>query len=132
MENQFQLVRQKSSLPHMEWMNIKNDGTLIECAIMKEDKQGNIYHIPITSLDDTDRSRLAKLITNRNAQNFELWDLMQQTTLGNGINALEYFHQLVKVLTPQGTIIDPIQGRRGFQQTGVKQVPQAAAPEAEG
>lgn len=58
MENQFQLVRQKSSLPHMEWMNIKNDGTLIECAIMKEDKQGNIYHIPITSLDDTDRLSL--------------------------------------------------------------------------
>lgn len=117
------IIRQKSSLPHLEWLNLRDDGTLIECAIMKEDAQGNIYHIPLTSLDETDKKRLAKLITNRNSRNFPLWDLMAQTTLGNGVNALEYFHQLVKILTPHGTIIDPIQGRRGYQNASVKQAP---------
>ena len=98
---------------HVEWLDLKNDGILVECAIMKRDPEGNIYHFQIAPLDHIDKKRLRNIVTNRNAGTFPLWDLMQNVTLGNGINALEYFHQLVKVKTPQGAIIDPMPGRRG-------------------
>lgn len=99
--------------PHVEWLDLHNNGVLTECAIMKKDANGNIYHFQLATLDAVDKQRLRNILTSRNARNFPLWDLMQQVTLGNGVNALEYFHQLVKVLTPGGQIIDPIMGRMG-------------------
>lgn len=101
------VATRKTKYPHIEWVDINADGTMVECAIMKKDEEGNIFFLPLTALDDIDRSRLANIVTNRNANNFELWDLMSQQTLGNGINALNYFHQLVKILTPQGKVITP-------------------------
>jgi hypothetical protein len=41
---------------------------------------------------------------------------MSQVTLGNGANALDYFHQYVKVLTPGGAVINPTVGRIGAVQ----------------
>jgi hypothetical protein len=108
------ITRHKSTAPHMEWLDLRGDGTLDECAIMKEDSTG-IYHIPLSNIDEIDKGRLVNIIMNRNSQHFPLWELMQQTTLGNGVNALTYFHQLVKVLTPSGQIIDPMPGRRGAE-----------------
>lgn len=99
--------------PHIEWLDLQNNGVLTESAIMKRDSNGNIYFFPVTSLDSVDKQRLRNILTGRNAKNFPLWDLMQQVTLGNGVNALEYFHQLVKVLTPNGQIIDATAGRVG-------------------
>jgi hypothetical protein len=99
--------------PHVEWLDLKNDGINVECAVMKRDSNGNIYHFQLAALDAVDKQRLRNILTGRNARNFPLWDLMQQVTLGNGVNALEYFHQLVKVKTPSGQIIDPVQGRMG-------------------
>lgn len=104
----------KTNVPHIEWIDINGDGTMTECAVVKRDNQGNIYYVVLKNLDSVDRNRLANLVTNRNAKNFELWDLMSQTTLGNGVNALAYFHQLVKVLTPSGKIIEPGVGQMGY------------------
>ncbi len=99
--------------PHVEWLDLDQNGVLTECAIMKKDPNGNIYHFSVASLDLVDKKRLRDILTSRNANNFPLWDLMQQVTLPNGVNALDYFHQLVKVQTPGGQIIDPMQGRIG-------------------
>jgi hypothetical protein len=81
---------------------------------MKRDPANNVYFFPLASLDNVDRQRVANILSNRNAATFDLWDLMSQITLNNGINALTYFHQLVKVLTPSGKIMTPSVGHRGF------------------
>ena len=95
----------KGQYPHIEWIDLKNDGVLIECAIMKRDPNGNIYFFPLKFCDQVDKRRLFKIITNRNAAMYELWDLMSNMTLGNGMNSLEFFHQFVRVITPSGKII---------------------------
>lgn len=113
--------------PHVEWIDLRGNGVLVECAVMRKDDFGNIYFIEIPALDQIDKNRLARILTNRNANNFELWDLMSQITLNNGINALQYFHQLVKIITPKGVIMNPRQGTVG---TGYQQAPVAETAEA--
>ena len=103
----------KGNYPHVEWVDLYSDGTLHECAIVKRDPADNLYFFEVTKLDSIDKQRLFNIITDRNAPSFELWDLMSQKTLGNGQNALAYFHQLVKVLTPSGKIINPQAGMVG-------------------
>lgn len=99
--------------PHVAWIDLHGDGILHECAIMRKDGNGNILYFKTNDLDEIDKRRLATILYDRNARNFELWDLMSQRTLGNGCNALTYFHQLVKQLTPNGKILDPKAGQMG-------------------
>jgi hypothetical protein len=108
----------KSKYPHVEWIDLKNDGTLVECAIMRKDANGNIYFFEVGNLDNVDKQRLFNIIVDRNASRYELWDLMSQKTLGNGLNALEYFHQLVKVITPAGQVMTPRAGVLGAPNSG--------------
>lgn len=108
----------KSSYPHIEWIDLENNGVLVECAIMKRDPNGNIYFFPLKFLDQIDKRRLHKIITNRNAPMYELWDLMSNVTLGNGVNALEFFHQFVRVITPSGKIINAGRGSVGAAEEG--------------
>lgn len=102
-----------ASYPHVDWVDLYGDGTLHECAIVKQDQIGNLYFIRLKELDMTDRRRMHTILTGRNATNFALWDLLYQTTLGNGMNALDYFHQYVKVKTPRGQIMTPQVGAIG-------------------
>lgn len=99
--------------PHVEWLELNNDGILHECAILKRDEHGNILFFKTNDLDEIDKRRLAGILMDRNARTFELYDLMAQKTLGNGMNALVYFHQLVRQLTPNGKILDPRSGQMG-------------------
>lgn len=99
-----------SKFPHVEWVDLHDNGVMIECGIMSRDRIGNIFFIELSKLDDVDKRRFHSVITNKNSPHYTLWELMGQITLGNGSNALEYFHQLVKVLTPQGQIINPRAG----------------------
>jgi len=117
------ITKRKGNFPHVSWIDLKGNGVLTECAILKEDGFGNTYYIEIPKLDAIDKNRLARIVKNRNAPNFELWDLMSQVTLNNGINALEYFHQLVKIITTDGVIMNPRQGTVG---TGVVNTGSAA------
>ena len=103
----------KGTHPHVEWIDLKGNGVMVECAIMKRDGFGNIYFVEIPSLDQIDKTRLARILSNRNANNFALWDLMSQITLNNGVNALVYFHQLVKIITNDGVIMNPRAGTVG-------------------
>jgi hypothetical protein len=105
----------QGSLPHIYWIDLEKNGVYTECAVMKRDPMGNVYFFPVKSLDDIDNRRLYRILTNRNAQAFELWDLMSQITLNNGVNALTYFHQLVKVITPGGKVMRPQEGVVGIE-----------------
>lgn len=89
---------------NLEWLEIEG-GVLTECAVMKRSADGHVWFFPIASMDIIDKQRLLNILRNRNAELYELWDLMSQITLGNGVNALTYFNQLVKVLTPAGQIL---------------------------
>ncbi|MGI0076108.1 MAG: hypothetical protein ACREAU_01730 [Nitrosopumilaceae archaeon] len=97
-------------LPHIKWLDLKNDNTFNECVVMKIDQNENIYYFQVNELDTIDKRRLSRILHGRHAASMELWDLMSQVTLNNGINALTYFHQLVKVITPGGTIYTPRTG----------------------
>lgn len=107
------ITRRKSRIPHIEWIDLKGNGVLTECAVFREDGFGNVYYMEVPNLDSIDKSRLSKILQSRNAETFELWDLMSQVTLNNGMNSLEYFHQLVKVITPDGVVMNPRAGQVG-------------------
>jgi len=102
-----------SKFPHIEWIDLHQDGIMHECAILKKDVNGNIYFFEVGPLDNIDKQRLFNIITNRNADKYELWDMMSQVTLGNGMNALAYFHQLVKIITAGGKVTSPRSGEIG-------------------
>lgn len=106
----------EGNLPHIFWIDLKSDGVFTESAVMKRDGLGNVYFFPLSSLDNIDKRRLHRILTNRNAVNFELWDLMSNITLNNGVNALTYFHQLVQVVTAGGQVMNPRAGTIGVDQ----------------
>lgn len=110
------LTVKQGHLPHLKWIDLHNNGTLIECAVMNEDQYGNITYIQVNQLDAVDRRRLLKILTSRTATQFKLWDLMSNITLNNGVNALTYFHQLVSIISQNGIISVPRAGEIG---TGV-------------
>lgn len=101
---------EKTNVPHVEWIELHGDGLMHECAIMKKDVHGNMHFIEIAKLDRIDKGRLSKILSSRNATQMELWNLMGDVTLNNGVNALSYFHQLVRVISPNGTIYNPRSG----------------------
>ena len=108
------IIVKPGNYPHTFWIDLKQNGVLIECIILKKDQLGNMSFIETNKLDKIDKNRLVKILNNRNAKSFELWDLMSQITLKNGVNALTYFHQLVQVITPQGVIMSPRTGEIGI------------------
>lgn len=110
-----------SNYRHIKFIDLKNNGILEECAIMKQFDNGDIAFIPIGALDQTDKIRLHKIITTQHANMFELHELMQNTSLKNGMNALEYFQQLVKVVTASGQIITTSPTQRGAGTTRINQ-----------
>lgn len=100
-----------AAYPHVEWIDLYNNGQLHEVAVVKRDQIGNIYFIALRELDIVDKRRIAGILSNRNAASVELYELLSQITLGNGVNALEYFHQLVKVRGVNGHVEKPQVGR---------------------
>jgi len=107
------ITKRQGGFPHVYWIDLKGNGVLTECAVLKTDGFGNTYYIELPMLDGIDKNRIARIVRNRNAPNFALWDLMSQVTLNNGLNALDYFHQLVKIITPEGVILNPRAGEVG-------------------
>lgn len=100
--------------PHIEWLDLHGNGIATECAIMQRAADGNVIFFPLSALDLIDKKRLLDIVTHRNAHLHELYDLMSGITLRNGVNALAYFHQFAKMLTPSGIIIEVDPTRRGF------------------
>lgn len=111
-------VQKHASLPHVEWIDLEDNGVAVECIVVKRDQRnGDLYFIKTEELDQIDRERITNILRKRDAARYELWDLLDGTTLGNGENALEFFHQLVKVRTARGVIMVPSTGRAGIALT---------------
>lgn len=108
------LVKFKTNIPHVYRIDLANDGLAHECAVLSEDKFGNVYYLKIAALDGIDRARIGKILKHRYINQLPLWDVMSQTTLKNGMNALEYFQQLVKAVTPAGKHFTPKAGAGGY------------------
>lgn len=102
------------ALPHVAAFDLYNNGIDYEIIVMKHNKtNGDLFFIRTDYLDDVDRRRVLQILRKRDAEKYEAWDLFSQVTLANGLNALEYFHQYVKVRTRSGVIMAPNQFRAG-------------------
>ncbi len=112
-KNQTSIQIRPGKFPHTGWIDISGKGVWEEVAIMSIDQGGSVHFFPLTALDRIDRQRFFNLVTTRTANSFPLYELCAQVTLGNGINALTYFQQLVKVLTPSRQVIAPRVGQIG-------------------
>lgn len=94
---------QPTRLPHIFHCDIHDTGLLKEIAVVKQLKDGSIYYIDIEPLHQIDKARLKKVVTGQYAKDYPLWELLSNTTLSNGMNALDFFHQnCVKVKRPKG------------------------------
>jgi hypothetical protein len=108
-------VGKHNELPHIEWVDLGENGVAIEVVVVKRDpRNDDLYFIKTEDLDQIDRNRLTQILRKRDAGKYELWDLLDNTVLGNGENALEFFHQLVRVRTARGQILVPGSGRAGI------------------
>lgn len=96
---------QSSRYNHVYWADIKGQGLMQEVVVVAHNPNGSVWFIPVESLDNIDRQRMFRLITDRTAQMLPLYEIMAHVRLNNGINALEYFQQLVKFMTPTGAVI---------------------------
>jgi len=123
------VTKYEGNWPHTQWIDLKNNGVMIECAVLKEDGFGNIYYIEIPSLDGIDKNRIARILAKPRASEVPLWESMGLSQLKNGMNALDYFHQLVKIITPEGVIMNPRVGAIGTGKvdTVIPKNPQAEA-----
>lgn len=98
------VTKHATPFQHVFLVDINDNGQLREVAIVKEDANGSLYYVDIMSMDNFDKARLKKIVTSQHADKYPLWDLMSQTTLSNGKNALDYFHQLVRVKYAAGHV----------------------------
>ena len=78
---------------HVEHIDVNEDGILEQVAVVKRWEDGSISYIDIAKLGDIDKGRLKTVISSVHADKYELWELLDHTTLSNGINALIFFHQ---------------------------------------
>lgn len=108
------VVKIATPIPHVFRIDLYNDGLAHECAVLSVDRFDNTYFLKISELDDIDRVRIGKILKHRYIKQLPLWDVMSQTTLKNGMNALEYFQQLVKAITPTGKPFTPRAGGSGY------------------
>lgn len=101
--------------PHVAAADLYGKNIANEIVVLTIDnRNGDLYFIRLDQLDTIDIKRLRQIVLSRDSARYALWDLMSQKTLANGMNALEYFHQLVLVRTVGGEIIKPGQGSRGL------------------
>lgn len=108
---------------HVRHITLKDPTILIECAILKELPNGDLFYFTIESLDLVDRKRLVNILSRPDSHTRDLCDVLQQVTLNNGANALEYFHQLAYVKTKGGGIMKPAVGRSGASMVQVSEAP---------
>ena len=85
-----------TTLKHIFALDINDDGNFREVAVVKKWQNGSVTYIDVALLDNIDKGRIKGLVMSTHADKYELWDLMYQNRLSNGVNALEYFNQLVK------------------------------------
>jgi hypothetical protein len=80
------------AIEHVKFLDVKNDGTKREVAILKAWDSGDIHYIDIPSLGPIDKARLKAALNSPSAKTMPLWEVLSGITLNNGINALDFFH----------------------------------------
>ena len=109
------IIQKHPELPHVGYVDLDDNHVAVEVVVMKQDKSnGDLYYIKTEDMDAIDRRRLETILKKRDATKYPLWDLLDNTVLGNGENALEFFHQMVKVKTAGGQTLVPGHGRKGI------------------
>jgi hypothetical protein len=92
-----------TSLHHIFLCDVDDSGLLKEIMLVKKFKDGSIYYIEIDPLHNIDKGRIKKIVSSQHADKYEGWELLSQTRLSNGMNALDFFHSNnVKVKRPRG------------------------------
>ena len=92
-----------TSLPHIFLCDVDDSGLLKEIMVVKKFKDGSIYYVDIDSLHSIDKGRIKKIVTSQHADKYECWELLSQSRLSNGMNALDFFHSNnVRVKRPKG------------------------------
>jgi hypothetical protein len=100
------IEKHKTDLRHIYVIDWNDDGLLKEFAVVMETPDGSIWGIEIEKLHPIDKRRLKKVISSIHADKYELWELLSQSTLSNGMNALDFFHaNYVKVKRPRGAVV---------------------------
>ena len=106
----------------IKYLDLNRNGVLVEVTVVNSiqvgtDENGKPQHevwfIKNDELDAIDRQTLLEVLQkSARVNDFQpLYETLADVTLGNGENALEYFHQYVKILFPSGTIQRPKRGR---------------------
>lgn len=108
---------------HVQYLDLYGNGIFTEVVVVKEEVNGDKYFLQTNLLDIIDLERLRNILDKRDSAAYPMWDLMANTMLRNGMNALEYFHQLVRVKTKAGPIVQP--GKAG------QRVVQISVPDAD-
>ena len=100
-KNQIELT--PTAMPHIFLCDVDDTGLLKQIAVLKRYKDGSISYIDIGTLHDIDKSRLKRVIMSVHADKYELFELMSQGQLSNGMNTLDFFHtNFAKVKRPRG------------------------------
>ena len=98
-----EIVLTPTSLPHLFLCDIDDTGLLQEILVVKKFNDGTLFYVPIDPLHPIDKSRIKKIITSPHADKYECWELLSQSRLSNGMNALDFYHgNNVKVKRPRG------------------------------
>lgn len=91
------------SVPHVAQADIEGNGVGVAIAVVAiDDNNQDLHYIRLDRLDEIDLRRLTQILQSRDSARWALWDLLSQRTLLNGMNALNFFHQLVRVRTISG------------------------------
>jgi hypothetical protein len=86
---------------------IGNQETAREVIIMKQWEDGTVYFIDPNHLDSIDRKRMSRALNRANKAQVELWTVLKDTSLSNGANGLDFFHQYVQTYRPAGATKAP-------------------------
>lgn len=89
---------------HIEYLDLDKSGVKKEVLIVKRWADGAYTYIETAPLDMIDKSRLKTILSSPMADKFEAWELLAMTRLNNGMNGLDYFHQLAKTKNQAGSV----------------------------
>ena len=109
-------------------LDLKKNGVAVEVTVLQaievgKDENGKmlyeVWFIKNDELDSIDKARLLEVLQkSAKVHDFQpLYATLAEVTLRNGCNALDYFHQYVKILYPSGTIERPRQGKHAVAQS---------------
>ena len=116
------MAKAPTTLKHIEYLDIRKDGTKREVAIVKRWEDGTIHYIDVPSLSPIDKSRLKAALNSPGAKSMPLWEVLSTITLNNGINALDFFHanhvKVIKGATKDGIITGGLESAKDMAGVG--------------